>query len=172
MTENKRCVVILVKGYDRRRYFNSFGKKNRLCTAWSLAGAKMFLSEERKEYKAVVKKLQAKNLEYETVEVSTFDDSFEFGYQGYYFTPIRKNFYLFAWGRYEFDIRDLRAYFFQSKYNKTDKLNISFEARFYMIIGEVLKLIGDNDLEEVLSDYNKAVNKNLEPVKFDDDLPY
>ncbi|WMX15299.1 MULTISPECIES: hypothetical protein [unclassified Aureispira] len=172
MIDNKTGVVIIIKGYTKRRYFNSFGKKNRLCTAWSLAGAKMFLSEEREEFKAVVKKLQAKNLKYETIEVSTTNDSLKIEYKGHSFTPIIHHFYLLSWGKYDIDIRDLRWYRNEPKYNKTDKLNISLETRFYMVVGEVLKLIGDHDLEEVLKSCNEELNKVLEPIYFSDDLPF
>lgn len=75
MIDNKRAVALVIKGHEKRRYFNSFGKKNRLCTAWSLAGAKLFLSKERKEYQAVVKKLDAKNVKYKVVEISTINDT-------------------------------------------------------------------------------------------------
>ncbi len=58
------CAVAIKVG---ERYFCGFGEKKQVLTAWSLAGAQLFMSSHQDDAKAVMKKLDEKKKKYEVV---------------------------------------------------------------------------------------------------------
>jgi len=72
-----KTVVISIRTSSGNRYFNKFGKKKRITTAWSLAGAEMFLEGHHK-LNSVVESLttQGKNFEiFEVVELRKYESA-------------------------------------------------------------------------------------------------
>jgi hypothetical protein len=51
------------------RYFNSFGKKGRLSSAWHLAGAKLFMDKDDEKMQLIKKKLERKKIKFEVTAI-------------------------------------------------------------------------------------------------------
>lgn len=174
------ATLIIVKTKKGESYFSGFRKNNsnpnkdRLCTAFSIANAKLFVFDRGPEIDAVKAKLKTKRIKYEIkkVEFSTVNTPLKVIYKTCCFAPIMEHFYLFAWGYFDFDIRNLREDFGQPRNNETDKLNISFEARFYMIVSEVITLTQGKDLKNILQKHKGACVDVLEPIELNGKLPF
>ncbi|QDO86513.1 hypothetical protein FM037_03000 [Shewanella psychropiezotolerans] len=62
-------VAIKIKTRSGERFFSGWGKGGRVQTAWSLAGAKLFLVCIREDLDLVISKLKAKNKKFSLVKV-------------------------------------------------------------------------------------------------------
>lgn len=66
---SNQAIAIKVETSSGERYFVRFGKGGRVQTAWSLAGAKLFLACTREDLDLVTSKLEAKNKKFSLVKI-------------------------------------------------------------------------------------------------------
>jgi len=72
----KTALVIQIyvgnKNAPSTRFFSSFGKNKRLSTAWSLAGAKLFMKHGDQTIEKIKKTLEQKKVRYSIAHVELF----------------------------------------------------------------------------------------------------
>ncbi|MEZ8409554.1 hypothetical protein AB6C88_17240 [Vibrio splendidus] len=71
--EQAQSRAVVIKLGDR--FFSGFGKQQRVLTAWSLAGARLFLSVHDDRVKDTLEKLDEKKKKYEVIFVEVSHES-------------------------------------------------------------------------------------------------
>ncbi len=64
------AIAVLVDTPSGQRFFHAFGKSGCVQTAWSLAGAKLFIKHDNERINQVTERLAKKNKSYTLHEVS------------------------------------------------------------------------------------------------------
>ena len=163
--------AIEVHGKNGIRFFCGFGKKQRLKTAWSLAGAKLF-GHRADLINEVKRKLDSKKISYKVFKVNA-EKWFSIDLHGGSFTPVNsewKDRYLFYYGGIEFDIRDIREKLGKER-NITPHNYESSATRFFRIALEFkgyLDEYGTTKIYDITSPIlsNHIVSKELFPLNF------
>lgn len=74
---SSQAIAIKIKTRSGERYFNGWGKGGSVQTAWSLAGAKLFLACTRDKLDFVTNQLKDKKKKFTLVDVGDIDDHLE-----------------------------------------------------------------------------------------------